>query len=165
MTPRLNTHFSGRDHLVRIRQTDCSCTVINLLYQREGTLHELRQGLRAAAARWRRILMVWVSLLVIFVIQPRVASTLVPRRSAMVTLIARPPFSPLFSVLLRLLLMVPSTPYPALIACSSTFRWPSCATSGATPGVLHNIRYSSVPWPKRTRTYMMRTHLFQLLSV
>ena len=44
--------FPGGDHLVRFRQLDCSCTVINLHYQPEGTLQELRQRLRAAAAMW-----------------------------------------------------------------------------------------------------------------
>ena len=41
--------FPARDYLVRIRQIDCSCTVINLHYQPEGTLQELRRRLRAAA--------------------------------------------------------------------------------------------------------------------
>ena len=44
--------FPGRDHLVRIRQLDCSCTVITFHYQPEGTLQELRRRLRAAAALW-----------------------------------------------------------------------------------------------------------------
>ena len=44
--------FPGRDHLLRIRHLDCSCTVINLHYQPEGTLQELRRRLRAAAALW-----------------------------------------------------------------------------------------------------------------
>ena len=44
--------FPGRDHLVRIWQVGDSCTVINLHYQPEGTLQELRRRLRAAAALW-----------------------------------------------------------------------------------------------------------------
>ena len=44
--------FPGRDHLVRIRQLDCNCTVTNLHHQSGGTLQELRQRLRAAASRW-----------------------------------------------------------------------------------------------------------------
>ena len=42
----------GRDHLERIRQRDRSCTIINLHYQPEGSLQELRRRLRAAAAVW-----------------------------------------------------------------------------------------------------------------
>ena len=45
-------NFPGRDHVVRIRQLDCNCTIIELHYQPDGTLQELRQLLRAAAARW-----------------------------------------------------------------------------------------------------------------
>ena len=40
-------NFPGRDHL-----RDRSCTIINLHYQPEGSLHELRRRLRAAAAVW-----------------------------------------------------------------------------------------------------------------
>ena len=44
--------FPGRDHLIRIRQLDCCCTVINLHYQPEGTLQELHRRFRGASARW-----------------------------------------------------------------------------------------------------------------
>ena len=37
---------------IRIRQRDRSCTIINLHYQPEGSLQELRRRLRAAAAVW-----------------------------------------------------------------------------------------------------------------
>ena len=39
------------DHLIRIRQFDCCCTVIDLHYQIEGALQELDRRLRGAAAR------------------------------------------------------------------------------------------------------------------
>ena len=42
----------GRDHLVRSRQLDCSCTVINLHNQPEDAFQELRQRFRAAVALW-----------------------------------------------------------------------------------------------------------------
>ena len=84
---------------MRIRQLDCSCTVITFHYQSEGTLHELRRRLRAAAALWPTYPIMWVSSLVTstFVTQPRVGSNLVTRPSAMVMLAALPPSSPLFS--------------------------------------------------------------------
>ena len=44
--------FPGRDHLVRIRLHDCHCRIINLHYQPEWTLQELRQRLRARATPW-----------------------------------------------------------------------------------------------------------------
>ena len=44
--------FPGRDHLVRIRQIDCSSTTINDHFQPEGTLPEIRRRLRAEAASW-----------------------------------------------------------------------------------------------------------------
>ena len=44
--------FPGRDHLVRIRQRDRSWTIIDLHYQPEDSLQELRRRLRAAAAVW-----------------------------------------------------------------------------------------------------------------
>ena len=55
----------GRDHFVRIRQLDCSCTVIkviNLHNQLEGTLQELRRRLRCCGKPFgQHTLMVWVS--------------------------------------------------------------------------------------------------------
>ena len=43
-------NFSGRFHLVEIRQRDRSCTIINLHYQPEGSLQEFQRHLRAATA-------------------------------------------------------------------------------------------------------------------
>ena len=46
----------GRDHLVRIRQLDCNCTVTDLHHQSGGTLQELRQRRRTQTGlvpRWR----------------------------------------------------------------------------------------------------------------
>ena len=45
-------NFPGRDHLVRLQQLDCNCTVMNLHDQPDHTLQDLRKRLRAAAARW-----------------------------------------------------------------------------------------------------------------
>ena len=48
----MKNHFPRLDHFVRFRHLDCYCAVINLNYQPERTLQELRQRLRAAAALW-----------------------------------------------------------------------------------------------------------------
>ena len=44
--------IAGGDHIVRIREFDCNCTVINLHCQPDEPSRELRLRLRAAAARW-----------------------------------------------------------------------------------------------------------------
>ena len=136
--------FLERDHLVRVRQMDCSCTVINLHYQPEGTFQELRQRLRAALARWPT-LMVWVSSFVtsIFVILLKDRSILTARPSVMATPIALPLSSPPSPAPWKLHdltshgrtkgVMAPSTHYPASTACSSIFRWLSFATSAIIP--------------------------------
>ena len=53
-------HDTLINHLVKIRQTVCSCTVINFRNQLEGTLHKLRQRLRAAAARLPTCWVIWL---------------------------------------------------------------------------------------------------------
>ena len=49
----LNTKLSSLDEtLIRIRFHDCSCAIINMRYQPELIVQDLRQRLRAAAALW-----------------------------------------------------------------------------------------------------------------
>ena len=150
--------YPGRDHLVRTRQMDCSCTVINLHYQPEGTLQEEpRRRLRAAAALWPTYPDgVGFSLATsIFATQPRVGSIPATRdgdTSRTAALLAAFPRSvvenaQLFFPRKTMGVTAPSTRCLALLAFSSIFRWLSCVISSAVPtrsGPLVISRYPAI---------------------
>ena len=52
--------FHGRDHLVRIRQSDCCCTIMNVHFQPEGFLKELCRRQNFAATSCQPTPTVWV---------------------------------------------------------------------------------------------------------
>ena len=134
--------FPGRDHLVRIRQLDWNCTVINLHHQSGGTLQELRQRLRAAAARWPT----YPDGIGFFVrsgwgtFNPCSQSSAMVTKGTLLTLLAA------FSRSVEIAqshsrgrtkgAMVPFTRFPAMTASLSTCQWSSCATSSTIPVLL-----------------------------
>ena len=82
----------ARDHLIRIRQLDCCCTVVNFHYQPQGFFQELRRRLCDAAARWpayRDGVGFPTS-----ATQPRAGSTPAQGPSVVVTIVVPPPSLP-----------------------------------------------------------------------